>query len=1544
VFFRSLNMGKRIFYFFIAIALTFINDVYAQVPIITYATPQVYTTGTAIATLSPTTSGGAIVTGSYAPTSTFANVSTPYGVALDASGNVYSLDESHGYLYKNTATINIYNIYLATGIAVDGLGNIYVSDFYTNNVLKLNSSGTVLSTTTGFNAPYGIAIDASNNAYVVDNGTNSVIKIAAGTTTKSTFLTGFTNPYGITIDPSGNTFVSQITSNSIIKVAFGSTTQTTFATGFNGPRNLTNDASGNVYVADLGNNAIKKIAPGGTVSTILSGLSSPRGVAFDASGNLYEADFGTNTIKKSVPAGYTISAVLPAGLSFNTSTGAITGTPTTVTATTVYTITAYNTSGSGATTVSITVNNASASYGNYAFNKPITLNTTTLGITSNLTGFPALLSIQDNNLIISGGCADKVQNPNGPNYDFAFIDPGSATELYYQVESYNQTTGTLLVWVQIPTLTYATNNSIYFYFGAQSPTVTHNAAFFANTWASNYLAVFHFNEAVYTGFVTDGTAGGHTGTSSGMTSADLVAGKIGTAYTFNGSSKKITTNAVSVTGTFTVSAWVKLTTTGLDQKVMTNQDASGSASGGYKLGIYNTNFPESESGLSVNRNATPNPTAFASGAWHYIQSVYTGSTLSTYVDGLQYKILTTSNNPSTNLNLYIGVGEGGTGYYFNGLIDEPRVSNVAKTADWIKAEYGDQNNPTLFTNGGVTTVNTTNAAIIPGTLTYTWTGTTSTNPTIATNWTNTTTGTTNQLPAFDGTASLVIPAGLSNYPSLTVDESLYGLTIASGASLNLNGHTLSVACKIYNNATTGGTGILTAGSTSSGIIWNGSLAAQTFTGANTINTTALGNMTLNNSSAGTLTITGGPVDIYNTITIIKGNLVIDNAGNGDLTLKSTSMLSASVAAIPSSYSITGFVNVERYISGGAAKYRGYRFLSSPIYTAKVGTDYFFDFSYLSAYAPITGTLGTSGGMSKTGNPTIFLYRENVAVANNSYNRGNFRSVNKINNSPLYTVGVDFDGNYSMHPGTGFWFFYRGNTSNIATKYTPTTIPEANVFVTRGTLNQQAVTVVNWYTGLSTLQWTVVPGNTGYSGYNLVGNPYASSIDWNNRSTTDPTAGIFAPQVGNTIYIYNESTKIYGLYDGTTGTNGASNIIPSGQGFYVKAIDATAQLIFHELAKTSAQVTGPTAATGATLLLSTKPVASAAPLQYMRLEMAKDSDNIEETIVRFESSAKNEFVDSEDSEHMSGSGGVSFSSKSSDNITLGINHIHFPGTTQTVIKLNASAATDGLYAINRTELIKVPELYEIWLMDAFKKDSLDLKHNSTYKFDVLKSDTNTYGSNRFSLVIRQNSALGMHLLDFTAIKATNGVPIAWKTENEDNYTNFTVERSTDNGVTFSVLGGFTSNSQHIYNFLDANPVNTVDLYRLKLEDLNGTISYSKAITIVYDPSKQALAGVNINIYPNPTIGVINLAINQNNGSSPGISGLQNINSSAPVQNAGSTSYTIKIVNVSGTVIRSVISSQPTWQDDVSALLPGTYIVQVVNNKDKSPVGKATFVKL
>ncbi|MDO3642345.1 discoidin domain-containing protein [Mucilaginibacter sp. L3T2-6] len=1202
--------------------------------------------------------------------------------------------------------------------------------------------------------------------------------------------------------------------------------------------------------------------------------------------------------------------------------------------------------------------------GDYGFSKALVLNTSqiTNGISSTLTDFPALVYIKDDALKTGNSCGDKVQFPTGnggglaagTNYDFAFTLQGSSTELSYQVDTYDSVNGILFCWVRIPSLT-STNLPITFYFGSKNP--AHSATWSATTWASDYLAVYHFNEASTTASVVDATSNGRNAVqaNTSVTNDEIhIAANVpipGGGYSFNGTSSSIIQNTGTnpdITDKFTLSAWIYYNGDATsDNKIISNEI---NYTQGYKLSVKYGKL-ETETRY-VGGDGTGNlgtGGAVSSKTWHYIQGVFTGGTTSSatfinYIDGVAVPSSSmTIRKQRTDITPDAGdVAQMGIDYlkkttdpndptratnWYNGYMDEVRISNTVKSADWIRAEYYNQTQPLSFTDYSASVISfKDNAPNLVGAVSYTWTGLDSSAPTDQTKDNNWDAGYT---PVFNGNTKMIIPVVSSgNYPVLTADASIYSLTIADGAQINLNGHTLNVGCHIYNNSTTGGKGILNASNSSSGINWNGSLSTQYYYGQNVKNTAEIGNMTINNSSAGTVKITGGPVDIYNTLTLTKGNLVIDNSGNGDLTLKSTSTLSASVAAIPSSYSITGLVNVERYISGGQAKYRGYRFLSSPVYTAKSGSDYYYDFSYLTTETPLTGTLGTTGGMDKTGNPTIYLYRNDVTFTNGSYNGGNFRGVNKINNTNKYQVGIDYDGTFSLHVGTGFWMFYRGDKTNLSSKFITSTIPETTVLSTRGTLNQQSVPVVNWYTQSTSLQYSMINGSS-YAGYNLVGNPYASSIDWNTRGTS-ATSGIYITNVSNTIYIYNESTKIYGTYDGSTGTNGASNIIPSGQGFYVKATSASSQLTFNEAAKTSAQVTGPTQATGSTLLLTARPTIGATEpvAQYMRLELRKDSDNVEESVIKFEGAAHDKFVDGEDSEHMSGSGGVSFSTNSSDNIALAINHVPFPKTNTTKIKLNVSASVSGQYAINRTEFKNIPAIYDIWLRDAYKKDSLDFKTYDSYKFDILKSDTNSFGSHRFTLVIRETPGLGLHLLSFTGKKTTAGSELMWKTENERYSTNFTIERSTDNGKTYIVVGGFASSGEGTYSLTDKKPVMPADTYRLKMEDLNGTITYSDPVTLAY-ANVGDLNNNTVNVYPNPAVGIINVAIVEN--------AVNLTKSSAP-------SYVLKITNSSGKVLKTITTSQATWQDNVSNLLPGTYVIDVTNNADNSSVGRAKFIKL
>ena len=70
-----------------------------------------------------------------------------------------------------------------------------------------------------------------------------------------------------------------------------------------------------------------------------------------------------------------------------------------------------------------------------------------------------------------------------------------------------------------------------------------------------------------------------------------------------------------------------------------------------------------------------------------------------------------------------------------------------------------------------------------------------------------------------------------------------------------------------------------------------------------------------------------------------------------------------------------------------------------------------------------------------------------------------------------------------------------------------------------------------------------------------------------------------------------------------------------------------------------------------------------------------------------------------------------------------------------IALKVNTSSNGIYSLTLNELSALPATYKVWLMDNFKKDSLDMGVNHVYAFNVYKSDTTSYGSNRFHLKVR-----------------------------------------------------------------------------------------------------------------------------------------------------------------------------------------------------------------
>jgi len=683
---------------------------------------------------------------------------------------------------------------------------------------------------------------------------------------------------------------------------------------------------------------------------------------------------------------------------------------------------------------------------------------------------------------------------------------------------------------------------------------------------------------------------------------------------------------------------------------------------------------------------------------------------------------------------------------------------------------------------------------------------------------------------------------------------------------------------------------------------------------------------------GTLSLAGGSsVSATGSLTVAS-NAIISLAAssqlvnNGFLELVSNATGCASIAAVPSTSSLSGSFTVDRYITGGTITYRGYRLFSSPVNSGS--GDY--SISYLKNSIYITSTI-TTGGFDNVSaaNPTIYLYRENlINPSNASFTGSNFRGVNDITGDP--TFGMD-DATYpttNIPVGNGLLCFFRGNRSSTTfTNETKTNyVPQTVTLSATGSVNYGNITVSDWFTpGSTNLSYTSA---SPYAGYNLVGNPYPSSIDWDTFQTTSlATGGIYATStVSKTMYVLDPVSHNFGAYisghGGAGGTNNATNIIVSGQGFFVVATGtspAQPQLTFTETAKVSTQNTG-------TNLLMGTPVAAAAD-QYLKLRFAKDTANADETVLRFNSQANVNYNINLDAPYKQGYGVVSLAGLSQDNVKSAIHNMPLPKLQAELVKLSIGANADGAYTLSLKDLVSVPRLYDIWLIDRYKNDSLDMRQYTTYNFNIYKADPASYGSGRFMLSIRQNPAYAYRLISFAGNKVTGAVKqvqLNWNTANESNYTNFAVERSTDGGKTYSIIGSLSASDAGTYGLLDKTPVEGLNQYRLKQEDVNNTITYSNVVDIQYAYQRNSLMVNNLMIYPNPGLNNINLAI-------------QNPTSDI-------TSYSIRFMNSSGVVVKQFTSAQAVWQGSVSGLEAGTYVVQVLNGKNASLIGETKFVKM
>ena len=447
----------------------------------------------------------------------------------------------------------------------------------------------------------------------------------------------------------------------------------------------------------------------------------------------------------------------------------------------------------------------------------------------------------------------------------------------------------------------------------------------------------------------------------------------------------------------------------------------------------------------------------------------------------------------------------------------------------------------------------------------------------------------------------------------------------------------------------------------------------------------LSGATLTIASTGTLAVNGSLVN--------EGNVIVASNATG------TGSIGASTGTI------TGNITVQRFIPGSSG--RKYRYLAAPFSSGP---------SIASSWQQqihITGS-GTGGtacpsltphtngfDASTYNNPSMLLFNQATAVAT--------VSTPNVSGATVYTNawnGIANTNSSNLVAGVGYSVFVRGARGQGCGLLDGTNPTPNNVTLSAtGTVNS----------GPFTFNIGYHPSNG--QGWNLVGNPYPSSINWNSNAWSKTN-------VDGTIWTFNPSTNNYATYNGTTGVNGGSNIIGSGMAFFVKANAASPLLTVTESAKTNSQP--PTL-----LLKGNKPF-------EIRITLKDTFNRSDETVIALNQNKTDLFDHDFDAEKMGNPSNVNIYSIDAQSIKYAINAIAIiEDNGEKIVPLGIGQAAPGAYQI-KMYATTLPSFYKIFLRDHYLHAEKQLLNGEDFVQSInVTNDSASYGNLRFDLAILNN---------------------------------------------------------------------------------------------------------------------------------------------------------------------------------------------------------------
>ena len=372
------------------------------------------------------------------------------------------------------------------------------------------------------------------------------------------------------------------------------------------------------------------------------------------------------TVVLTVPPNQSVTSLAPIfTLSANATINPAQGSTQNFTNPVVYRVTAEN----GTTFKDYTV--SVQTFAAWAYSGSLFINTTPAGanVTGSVSNFPLLVRLNSGNFNFAQAQSD--------GRDIRFTTAAGAS-LSYQIEQWDAAGGKAAVWVKIPAITGNSTQEIIMYWGKSGVSSLSSASSVFSS-SNGYASVIHMGDTL-----TD-EIGTTTPTNASTTATN---GLIGRGRSFAAGQGVQCGTAITGlptgSGPFSTGVWIRSATSGTDILGWGLQQSSQK-----KVVIQLVSPPRINLDCWFGGANVTGAASIPLSEWTHIVHTFQSTGTRLYVNG----VLDASNNGGTmqlqSPSRYDIGGWSGT-YNFVGDMDEARISNVVRSADWVKLEYENQ--------------------------------------------------------------------------------------------------------------------------------------------------------------------------------------------------------------------------------------------------------------------------------------------------------------------------------------------------------------------------------------------------------------------------------------------------------------------------------------------------------------------------------------------------------------------------------------------------------------------------------------------------------------------------------------------------------------------------------------------------------------------------------------------------------------------------------------------------------------------------------------